>query len=121
MKEMLTRWQKPGDVTSIPRVVFGDNISNGSGIVISENVEKGDFLKARNITFGYTAPKTVTDRVGISSIRFYIQMQNAFTFTKYSGYDPEISSNGNGFGNPSVDRNSVPQARSLNIGINLGF
>lgn len=121
MKDMLTRWQKPGDITDIPRVVFGDNISNGSGIVISENVEKGDFLKARNITFGYTAPKNVTDRVGISSIRFYIQMQNAFTFTKYSGFDPEISSNGNGFGNPSVDRNSVPQARSLNIGINLGF
>lgn len=121
MKEMLTRWQKPGDVTNIPRVVFGDNISNGSGVVMSENVEKGDFLKARNITFGYAAPKNVTDKLGISSIRFYVQMQNAFTFTKYSGFDPEISSNGNGFGNPSVDRNSVPQARSLNIGINLGF
>ncbi|MBM3415129.1 MAG: TonB-dependent receptor [Bacteroidetes bacterium] len=121
MKDMLKRWQKPGDITDIPRVVFGDNISNGSGIVISENVEKGDFLKARNITLGYAAPKNVTDKLGISSIRFYVQMQNAFTFTKYSGFDPEISSNGNGFGNPSVDRNSVPQARTVNIGINLGF
>lgn len=120
-KEVLTRWQKPGDVTSIPRVVFGDNISNGSGIVMTENIEKGDFLKARNITIGYSAPAAVADKIGLNSIRFFVQMQNAFTITKYSGFDPEISSNGNGFGNPSVDRNSVPQARSLNIGLNLGF
>ena len=121
MKEMLTRWQKPGDITNIPRVVFGDNISGGSGIVITENVEKGDFLKIRNFTVGYSAPKNVTDKVGISSMRFFVQLQNAFTFTKYSGFDPEISSNGAAFGSPSVDRNSVPQARTLNIGINLGF
>ncbi|MGQ0737853.1 MAG: SusC/RagA family TonB-linked outer membrane protein [Bacteroidota bacterium] len=121
MKEMLNRWQKPGDITNIPRVVFGDNISNGSGVVMSENVEKGDFLKARNLLLGYTAPKNITDKLGITSVRFFVQMQNAFTFTKYSGFDPEVSSNGNGFGNPSVDRNSVPQARSINIGVNLGF
>ncbi|MCX8020738.1 MAG: TonB-dependent receptor, partial [Chitinophagaceae bacterium] len=120
-KEVLNRWQKPGDVTNIPRVVFGDNISNGSGIVISENVEKGDFIKGRNITLGYTAPKVITDKLGISSLRFYVQMQNAFTITKYTGFDPETSSNGNGFGNPSVDRNSVPQARSINAGFNIGF
>ena len=89
MKEMLNRWQKPGDITNIPRVVFGDNISNGSGVVMSENVEKGNFMKARNITLGYTAPKNVTDKLGISTVRFYVQMQNAFTITKYSGFDPE--------------------------------
>lgn len=120
-KEALTRWQKAGDETNIPRIVFGDNISNGSGIVISENVEKGDFLKLRNVTLGYSLPKTVTDRIGINSFRFYAQLMNAFTLTNYTGYDPEISSNGNGNGNPSVDRNSVPQARSLNIGVNVGF
>jgi len=120
-KEALTRWQKAGDITNIPRIVFGDNISNGSGIVISENVERGDFLKLRNITFGYTLPKSVTDKMGISSFRFYGQVMNAFTLTSYTGYDPEISSNGNGNQNPSVDRNSVPQARSVNFGVNVGF
>jgi len=121
MKDMLTRWTKPGDVTNIPRVVFGDNISNGSGVVISENVIKGDFIKARNMTLGYSAPKRISDKIGISSLRFYLQVQNAFTITKYPGFDPEISSNGNGNGNPSVDRNSVPQARSINVGFNIGF
>ncbi|TAH02904.1 MAG: TonB-dependent receptor [Sphingobacteriales bacterium] len=121
MTEVMTRWQKTGDVTNIPRVVFGDNISNGSGIVISENVEKGDFIKARNIALGYTMPKSVTDRLGINSIRFYGGMQNAFTITKYTGFDPETSTNGNANGSPSVDRNSVPQARTIVAGVNIGF
>jgi TonB-linked SusC/RagA family outer membrane protein len=121
MEEMMTRWQKTGDVTNIPRVVFGDNISNGSGIVISENVEKGDFIKARNIALGYTMPKSVTDRLGINSIRFYGGVQNAFTITKYTGFDPETSTNGNANGSPSVDRNSVPQARTIVAGVNIGF
>jgi hypothetical protein len=120
-KEALTRWTKTGDVTNIPRIVFGDNISNGSGVVISENVEKGDFLKLRTVTLGYSLPKVATEKIGINSFRFYAQILNAFTLTKYTGYDPEISSNGNGNGNPSVDRNSVPQARSFNIGVNVGF
>jgi hypothetical protein len=120
-KEALTRWQKAGDITNIPRIVFGDNISNGSGVVMSENIEKGDFLKLRNITFGYTLPKSVTDKMGINSFRFFGQVMNAFTLTSYTGYDPEISSNGNGNQNPSVDRNSVPQARSVNFGVNVGF
>jgi len=119
--EVLTRWQKAGDVTNIPRPVFGDNISNGSGVVISENVEKGDFIKGRNIALGYTLPKTVTDRIGINSIRFYGAVQNAFTITQYTGFDPETSTNGNANGSPSVDRNSVPQARTILFGLNVGF
>lgn len=121
MEEMMTRWQKTGDITNIPRVVFGDNISNGSGIVISENVEKGDFIKARNIALGYTMPRSVTDRLGINSIRFYGGVQNAFTITQYTGFDPETSTNGNANGSPSVDRNSVPQARTIVAGVNIGF
>lgn len=120
-KEVLNRWQRPGDVTNIPRVVFGDNISNGSGVVISENIEKGDFLKLRNLTLGYTLPKSITDKIRIQNFRVFAQLWNAFTITNYSGYDPEISSNGNGNGNPSVDRNSVPQARIYNFGVNVGF
>jgi TonB-dependent starch-binding outer membrane protein SusC len=120
-KEALTRWQKTGDVTNIPRVVFGDNVSNGSAIVISENVEKGDFIKARNIALGYTIPKKLTDRMGINSIRVYGQVQNAFTITKYTGFDPEVSTNGNSNGSPSVDRNTVPQARTIMVGLNVSF
>ncbi|MBC7946670.1 MAG: TonB-dependent receptor, partial [Chitinophagaceae bacterium] len=119
--ETLKRWQKVGDVTNIPRLVFGDNLSNGSGIVISENVEKGDFLKARNISIGYTLPNSLAQRAKITSVRFYASIHNAFVITKYSGFDPEVSANGNNNGAPNVDRNSVPQSRTITFGVNVGF
>ncbi|WP_411273191.1 SusC/RagA family TonB-linked outer membrane protein [Daejeonella sp.] len=120
-KEALTRWQKPGDITNIPRYIFADNISVGGAFVISENIEKGDFVKIRNVALGFSMPNAVFEKIGLSSVRLYIAAQNAFTFTKYSGFDPEISSNGNSNGSPGVDRNSAPMARSLNFGVNVGF
>jgi TonB-linked SusC/RagA family outer membrane protein len=119
--ETLKRWQRPGDVTNIPRLVFGDNLSNGSGIVISENVEKGDFVKARNISIGYSLPVNITEKAKITSFRVYASVQNAFVITKYTGFDPEVSSNGNNNGAPGVDRNSVPQSRTVTFGVNVGF
>jgi hypothetical protein len=59
--------------------------------------------------------------MGINSIRFYGGIQNAFTITKYTGFDPETSTNGNANGSPSVDRNSVPQSRTIVAGVNIGF
>ncbi len=128
-KDALTRWTKPGDVTQWPRVVFGDNVSNGSALVISSNVEKGDFIKGRNITFGYTVPASIVAKANLSSIRFYMSVLNAFTITDYSGFDPEIQSNGESAGvgsqvtngAPGVDRNAAPLARTINVGINIGF
>ena len=61
------------------------------------------------------------DRIGLTSIRFYGGVQNAFTITNYTGFDPETSTNGNSNGSPSVDRNSVPQARTILFGVNVGF
>ncbi len=126
-KDNLERWTKPGDVTEWPRVVFGDNVSNGSGLVISNNIEKGDFIKARNISLGYTLPQNLSTKAGLSNVRMYVSALNAFTITKYSGFDPEIQSNGEAVANqvangaPSVDRNAAPLARTFNVGINIGF
>jgi hypothetical protein len=127
-KDALNRWQKPGDNAEWPRVVFGDNVSNGSAIVMTNNIEKGDFIKGRNISLGYTLPKNLVGRAKINSARVFVAALNAFTITKYSGFDPEIQSN-NGGGTadqvinagPSVDRNAAPLARTINVGINIGF
>jgi hypothetical protein len=129
-KDALNRWTKPGDNAEWPRVVFGDNVSNGSSMVISNNVEKGDFIKGRNISLGYTVPESLVERASLRSIRVYASVLNAFTITNYSGFDPEIQSN-NGAGNdrgdqvvngaPSVDRNAAPLARTINVGINIGL
>jgi TonB-linked SusC/RagA family outer membrane protein len=128
-KDALNRWQKVGDNALWPRNVFADNISNGSSFPISNNVEKGDFIKCRNISFGYALPKRLMDKVGISSARIYVAALNAFTITKYKGFDPEIQSNNGAAvaneqvvnGAPSIDKNAAPQSRTINIGINIGF
>lgn len=119
--DILRRWQKAGDVTNIPRVIFGDNVSNGSSFPIDVNVEKGDFIKVRNLYFGYTVPRAILQKASINSARFYVQAQNLAIITNYSGPDPEVSSNGNGNTNPGVDRNSIANGRTITVGLNLGF
>ncbi len=120
-KDALNRWTKAGDNAEWPRVVFGDNISNGSGLPMSNNVEKGDFVKLRNVTLGYSLPKSLVERATLASARIYVAAFNALTFTKYSGFDPEIQTNGNDNSAPSVDRNSAPLARTINVGLQIGF
>ena len=119
--DVLTRWQKPGDITEIPRVVFNDNISNGSAIPIDANLFNGDFIKFRSITLGYSVPKNIAEKIKLSSARFYVQAFNPFTITNYPGADPEISVNGASGLTPSVDRNTIGQARTINVGLNVTF
>jgi TonB-linked SusC/RagA family outer membrane protein len=120
-KNALDRWTKPGDNAEWPKVVYNDNISNGSGLQISNNLEKGDFMKVRNVTLGYSLPRSIMEKAKLSSVRVYVAAFNALTFTGYSGFDPEIQTNGNSNGAPSVDRNSTPMARTFNFGLQVGF
>lgn len=119
--DILNRWTPDNKGGTIPRVVYGDNVSNGSALVISENIEKGDFLRARNLSLGYTFTRGLLDKLKIQNARIYGQVQNAFILTKYTGIDPEISTNGNSNTGAGVDRNSIGQARTFTLGINLGF
>jgi TonB-dependent starch-binding outer membrane protein SusC len=112
-------WRNPGDVTNIPKPIFNDNVSNGSTMVISENVEKGDYLKVRNISAGYSFK--IPGSLGIENVRLYAQVFNAYVFTSYSGSDPEVSTNANSNLAPGIDRNTVPQARTYAFGVNLTF
>jgi len=115
-----TAWSKAGDITNIPKPVMNDNVSNGSSIPITENVEKGDYLKVRNVSLGYTFRKLPTS-LGIEKVRLYAQVFNALVITKYTGSDPEVSANGNSNLTPGIDRNSAPQARSFSFGVNVTF
>ncbi|HSJ66190.1 MAG TPA: TonB-dependent receptor [Anditalea sp.] len=120
-RDVLDRWTPQNTDGTIPRVIYTDNISNGSAFPISENVEKGDFVRVRNLMLGYSIPSTLAQRLKISNARIYGQVQNAFLFTSYSGSDPEISTNGNNPTASGVDRNSIGQARTFTIGINIGI
>jgi len=116
-----TAWKKPGDITNIPKPIINDNVSNGSAFAISENVEKGDHMKVRNIGLGYTFKNVLPGKANIERIRVYGQVFNAFVFTKYSGSDPEVSTNTDSNLAPGIDRNSAPQARTYTFGVNLSF
>jgi TonB-dependent starch-binding outer membrane protein SusC len=116
-----TAWKAPGDVTNIPKPVMNDNVSNGSAFTITENVEKGDFLKARNIALGYTFKNVWPNGMNFERIRVYGQVFNAFVITKYSGTDPEVSTNTDSNTAPGIDRNSAPQARTYSFGVNISF
>jgi len=116
-----TYWKNPGDVTDIAKPFWGDNISNGhNSLPQSSLIEKGDYMKIRSMSAGYTFKK-LPSVTGIESIRVYAQVFNLHTFTKYTGSDPEISSNGDSNLSPGVDRNSAPQARTYTMGISVNF
>ncbi|MET4107988.1 TonB-dependent receptor [Hymenobacter sp. UYP22] len=115
------RWTETNRNAEWPRVVYGDNVSNGSALIMSSNVEKGDFARLRNVSLGYNFASTLINKFGVGNARIYVQVQNAALLTNYSGIDPEISTNGSNNTGAGVDRNSVGQARSYTVGLNLGF
>jgi hypothetical protein len=119
--DVLDRWTPENTDGSIPRIVLGDNLSNGSGFPISENVEKADFIRLRNLSLGYTFNKELLSKIKIQNLRVYAQVQNAFIITKYEGFDPEVSTNGNSTTGIGIDRNSVGQARTFTFGLSLGL
>ncbi len=116
-----TAWKKPGDLTNIPKPIINDNISNGSGFAISENIEKGDHLKIRNASLGYSFKNFMPGVLNIERIRIYGQVFNAWVFTGYSGSDPEVSTNSDSNLAPGIDRNTAPQARTYTFGLNVSF
>jgi TonB-dependent starch-binding outer membrane protein SusC len=118
--DVLNSWTKVGQITDIPRAVYGDNVSNGSSFLIDANIQKGDFLRLQTATLGYKIP-TDLSKLGINSIRVYAQANNAFLWTAYAGVDPEISTNGDSNLASGIERNSIPQARSFTIGLNIGL
>nr|MDH4462392.1 hypothetical protein [Flectobacillus sp.] len=108
------RWTGEGSTNdaNMPRFTFVDANSN---IRVSDRyVEDGSFVKIKNIQVGYTLPKSKV----FSKVRVYAQIRNAFTFTKYTGYDPEISG---GVLDTGVDRGAYPQARTWSLGLDLKF
>jgi hypothetical protein len=117
-KSNLRRWQKPGDITDVPRP-DGVNVNNyiDGG---SRWLEDGSFLRLRSLTLGYTLPKQLTARLGIQNLRVYASGTNLLLFTKYTGLDPESSSSSDQ-NQPGIDLGTPPQPRSLQLGVNVGL
>lgn len=111
--KMLDRWKQPGDITDVPRV--GDQLSS------TRFIENGSFLRIKNVSLGYNFKRELLEKVKIKSARFYISVQNLFTFTQYSGMDPEVNYYGASNVIMGTDFFTFPQSRTLLIGLNVGF
>lgn len=111
----LGRWTGAGTSNDYPRLIDGDpngNFTNPSNFYL----EDGAYFRIKTLQIGYTIPKSITDRAGLQKLRMYISSNNLVTFTKYTGFDPEIG--GTSYG---IDRGIYPQARSLMFGLNVIF
>ncbi|MGZ3943916.1 MAG: SusC/RagA family TonB-linked outer membrane protein [Mucilaginibacter sp.] len=126
---ILNRWEKPGDNAALPRAGQNDN---GSGNLRPSDffIDNGAYLRARNITLGYTFSKATLQSFSgnvLSRLRVYIAAENLFTITGYKGYDPELSTvNGDNNSNDTIfnrniDNGAVPQPRTILFGIQAGF
>jgi TonB-dependent starch-binding outer membrane protein SusC len=112
---VLARWTGPGTTNDSknPRYSFTDANSN---IRVSDRyVEDGSFVKLKNLQLGYTLPASFTNKL-FSKLRIYIQVKNAFTLTKYTGFDPEIAG---GILDTGIDRGAYPQARTYAFGLDF--
>ncbi|RZK76660.1 MAG: SusC/RagA family TonB-linked outer membrane protein, partial [Pedobacter sp.] len=100
------------------------SMGSAAPVFSDDAVEDGSFFRMTYITLGYTLPKTFTSRFGVSSLRLFGTVYNAFLLTNYSGYDPEVTttrSNTYGALTPGVDYSSYPKSRTFTFGLNVNF
>ncbi len=113
----LNAWKAPGDITDVPRAGISFPTNNRSS---SFWLSDGSYIRLRNATLGYTLPGTVSKLLRISSARLYVAGNNLWTATKYDG-DPEVNTTTLGNISGGIDFYTVPQARTIAIGLNVKF
>lgn len=112
----LDRWTGPGTSNSVPRA---SNTASNNQLFSSFYVEDGSYLRIQNVQLGYSINPKFLQRTRIDKFRVYVAVNNLYTFTKYSGYNPDVSnSSPNGAG---VDLGQYPNTRTFTTGINVSF
>jgi TonB-dependent starch-binding outer membrane protein SusC len=110
------RWQKPGDITDVPRPFNGNaearSVSQMTGTRV---IEDASFIRLKSLSVAYSLPKSVLRYVKLSNLRASLQATNLMTWTKWTGFDPEFYSLGSG------NNGVVPQARTITFALQMGF
>jgi len=115
---VLDYWSIDNPNAGSPRLARNDT----PNINISDRyVEDGSYLRIQNITLGYNLPSSVTESIGISSLKMYVSAQNLYTFTNYSGYDPEVGAFNQNALLLGVDNGRYPSPRTFTFGLNVEF
>ncbi len=118
--DQLDRWQKEGDITQVPQARLG--YSNGDQSRSSRYLSDGSYLRLKNVSLSYQLPSRVFGKSGVRDVRIYATGTNLLTFTKYKGWDPEVTAD---FLASNVvygtDFYSAPQAKTYVVGLRVGF
>lgn len=126
----LDRWQKPGDVTDIPKMTkytgspelnnsAANNYTGQVASLSSRYLEDGSFLRLRNLSIGYNLPSSASSKVGLSRVKATLSTTNLFTWTKYKGLDPEVSAQSTNQNTAGYDWATVPQPRTFEFILHL--
>lgn len=118
--DALDRWQSESNPGSGQVVCANRSATGMNGTTSTWHIEDGSYLRIKNITLGYTLPEKWLDGAGIDRARVYFSTQNPFTFTKYSGYNPEVNMKGTSL-TPGIDYGTYPLAKSFVFGVNITF
>lgn len=116
--DVLNAWSETNKDTNIP-IMKTANTNGGNSLPSEFYVENGAYFRCKNLQIGYTLPKKVLNKLSFTNLRFYVGVQNLFTITGYSGYDPEVSSNV--LFSRGIDNSSYPNARTYTFGFNASF
>jgi len=116
--DLANAWGTPGQKTSVPR--SGYNFGSGADGASTRWLYKGDYLRLKNLTFGYSIPASAANAMKIKSLRLYVAGTNLFTSTKYPG-DPEVNTNVVSTVYGGQDFYTIPQAKTLTVGLTARF
>jgi TonB-linked SusC/RagA family outer membrane protein len=116
--DQMNYWKKPGDITNIPQPRLYR--SNG-GRKSSRWVQDGSYMRVKSVNFGYNFSRDLIRSLRLENARIYLAATNLFTFTDYNGYDPEVNATYTGNLNLGHDFYTPPQAKTISVGVNIGF
>ncbi|MCO4292522.1 TonB-dependent receptor [Solitalea sp. MAHUQ-68] len=118
LTDVANRYTSTNTSTSIPRF----NPWHQQNIVMSDRfIEDGSYLRIQNLTLGYNLPARIISKAKLSNARIYLTGQNLYTFTKYTGFDPELGAFNNNALMMNVDNGNYPTPRTFTMGVNLTF
>jgi TonB-linked SusC/RagA family outer membrane protein len=115
---VLRRWRNEGDVTDIPRAIFG---SGYNSLGSSRYVEDASFIRLRSLTLKYDFGKRMINRLGVKTLGAYITAENLLTFTKYTGQDPDVGTRITNAFSTLVDNSMTPPLKTITLGISVMF
>jgi hypothetical protein len=123
-RDQLRAWKNPGDITDVPeaRLFYANGVDNSSRYIYD-----GSYLRVKALTLSYTLPAKISSKFKLDRARFYVRGQNLFTVTDYPLWDPEVNTDYTGTTTTNAniiqgrDFYSVPQAKTIVFGLNIGL